>query len=74
MKMQGLLRWTQLKQHLWPGTAHTSTKWEVYDEGIQNPHVKCAGERQEKDCDRQFLAADAKAKDGYDLIVDSQVD
>jgi hypothetical protein len=37
MKMQGLLRWTQLKQHLWPGTAHTTTKWEVHDEGIQNP-------------------------------------
>ncbi len=72
--MQGLLRWTQLKQHLWPGTAHTSTKWEVHDEEIQNPHVKWAGERQEKDWNRQFLAADAKAKDDYDLIVVSQVD
>jgi hypothetical protein len=27
-----------------------------------------------KDWNRQFLAADAKAKDGYDLIVNSEVD
>jgi hypothetical protein len=74
MKMQGLLRWTQLKQHLWPGTAHTSTKWEVYDEAIQNPHVKRTGERQEKDSNMQFLAVDAKGKDGYDLIINSQLD
>ncbi len=42
--------------------------------GDTESFVKWAGERQEKDWNRQFLAADAKAKDGYDLIVNSQVD
>jgi len=41
--------------------------------GYRIPMSKWAGERQEKDKNRQFLVADAKAKDGYEGIQNPHV-